>query len=142
MNAKEAAALCRLAKAACPQQAIDEHTPEAWFLLMGNVRFEDARDALVAITQRQPFVAPSEIIAEVRRVRGKRIAEFGPIEPPSDLDVGAYHDWFISLRTRIGNGELTRAQYEAERKAAGITGDRTVPPLEGVFRRIDDEGAA
>jgi hypothetical protein len=117
MNAKEAAALCRLAKAACPQQAIDEHTPEAWFMLMGNVRFEDARDALVAITQRQPFVAPSEIIAEVRRVRGKRIAEFGPVDPPADLDDGAYREWFIALRNRIGNGELTRTDQPDQEEA-------------------------
>lgn len=59
--------LARFVKACCPQQAIDEYTPDAWHELLGHLELADCREAAVMVARRQPFVAPAEIIAEVAR---------------------------------------------------------------------------
>lgn len=108
MNAQEAITLCRLAKAACPQQALDEFSPEAWALILEPFNFEDSKTALVDIVRQQPFVSPSEIIERVKQIRGKRIAEFGPIEPPPEVEAGEvdYQTWFREVRAAIADGSI------------------------------------
>lgn len=105
MNAEEAAILCRFAKAACPQQAIDEHTPAMWALLLAEVRLEDAKVALVNVTRSKPFVAPAEIIGEVKRIRAKRIADAGDLTPPPNLTPLETTAWLREARRRVGDGE-------------------------------------
>lgn len=74
MNSQEAVVLTRLVAAACPQQAIDEYTPDAWFDLLGDLDFADCRAAVVTVGKSQAFIAPAEIRAEVRRIRNDRVA--------------------------------------------------------------------
>lgn len=74
MTPTEAVKLCRIVAAACPQQALDEYTPDTWHDLLGDLEFADCRAAVGVIGMRQPFVAPSEIRTEVRRIRAERIA--------------------------------------------------------------------
>lgn len=105
MNAQEAALLCRYVRACCPQQAIDEYTPTAWADLLGDVRLEDAKEAVRRVVGRQPFVAPAEIRAEVRRIRAKRIDDHPPLIPPPGLDDAQERRWLREARWRIGNGE-------------------------------------
>lgn len=145
MSHAEAVALCRYAKAACPQQAFDEYTPDAWSDLLGDLRFEDCREALRVVVKRQPFVAPAEIRGEVSRVRNKRIGDFGPIPCPDGLTPDEYSRHMATMFRRIGDGELTRENYvepsrpelveadTAERraliaKARGATAGRSVDP--------------
>jgi hypothetical protein len=107
MTPAEAITLCRMVKALCPQQAFDSYTPDAWALVLADVRLQDAKDAAVAVARRQPFVAPSEIIAEVKRIRGERIARHGELVPPEDLDpdnTEAYASWLRDARQAIGDG--------------------------------------
>lgn len=104
MNATEAAMLCRYVKACCPQQAIDEYTPAAWADLLGDIRLEDAKDAVRAVASAQPFVAPAEIRAQVRRTRNKRIAEHPPLLPPPGLSELEERQWLRDARRHIGNG--------------------------------------
>ena len=112
MTNAEAVILCRYAKAACPQQAFDEYTPDAWGDLLGALRFEDCKEALRNVVKRKPFVAPAEIREEVTRVRNKRIGDFGGIpNPPDDLDVEEFGRWRADIVRRIGDGELTRENY-------------------------------
>lgn len=64
----------RLAKyvhALCPQQAINEFTADAWHDLLAPLTLDEARTAVIAITRRRPFCAPSEILAEVAKARGR-----------------------------------------------------------------------
>lgn len=105
MNAQEAALLCRYVRACCPQQAIDEYTPAAWADLLGDVRLEDAKEAVKAVAMRQPFVAPAEIRAEVKRIRAKRIADHPPLIPPPGLDDAEERRWLAGATKRIGDGE-------------------------------------
>jgi hypothetical protein len=73
VNHTEAVILCRYVKAICPQQKFDEYTPDAWYELLGDYSLNDCKEAARTVGQRQPFIAPSEIITEVRRVRDQRI---------------------------------------------------------------------
>lgn len=116
MSHAEAVLLCRYAKAACPQQQFDEFTPDAWSDLLADLRFEDCRLGLKAVVQRQPFVAPAEIRDEVKRIRTKRIEEFGPLpDPPFDSEFSSadYSRYIRDTIRRIGDGEIvTRADLE------------------------------
>lgn len=133
MTPAEAVALCRMVKALCPQQAFDAYTPDAWALVMEDIRLVDAKEAAVAVAKRQPFIAPSEIIAEVKRIRGQRIARHGVIVPPAELDPDnyeAYRDWLRTARQAIGDGEELPPVPELAR--------RDMRQIEGTFRRVPD----
>ncbi len=132
MNNAEATALCRLVQAYCPQQRIDEFTPDAWAEVLADVRFIDAKAALVAVVRRQPFVAPAEIIAEVRRIRDQRIASHGPPEPPPGLadDEVSYRRWLVQARRDIADG---RTAVEVIELPA-----RDMRTIEGTFQEVPD----
>lgn len=76
MNETEIAKLLRFVHALCPAQKFDEFTPDAWELVLGDVPFDDARDALKTLGQKLRFIAPSDIAQEVRRVRNVRAAQY------------------------------------------------------------------
>lgn len=62
--------LCRYIKAACPAQQFDEHTPMVWAdMTPGWLTIDDARQAVIAVKQRQPFVDISDVIAEAKKSR-------------------------------------------------------------------------
>jgi len=69
MTPRETVILARYVKALCPQQAIDEFTPDAWHDLLGDYSLDEARAAAATVARRQPFVAPAEMIAECDRER-------------------------------------------------------------------------
>jgi len=66
---QETLMITRYVKACCPQQHIDRYTPDAWHDLLGDLDAADCRQAVAAVARRQAFVAPAEIIAEVKRLR-------------------------------------------------------------------------
>lgn len=106
MTPTESLALCRLAKAACPQQAVDEFTPDAWHLLLEDLRFEDAKLALIEVCKRQPFVAPAEIRAEVSRIRKQRLLDH-PLPPvPAGFTDAEELSWRRQMQDRIADGEV------------------------------------
>lgn len=76
MTELELAKLLRFVHALCPAQKFDEYTPDAWELVLGDVPFDDARDALKTLGQKLRFIAPSDIAQEVRRVRNVRAAQY------------------------------------------------------------------
>jgi hypothetical protein len=140
VNAREAMALCRFVKAACPQQAIDEFTPDVWHPLLEDLLFDDAKQALLNVAKAQPFVAPSEIRAEVKRIRAKRMLAFGELpDPPAEVaaDPALFHPWLKATKRAIADG---RVQSPAD---LGILPGKAAerPPLElnGVIRGVDDE---
>lgn len=109
MTPTEAVKLCRIVKAYCPQQAIDEYTADAYGDLLGGLRWSDCEGAVRSLGQSQVFISPSEIVTEVRRVRDKRVADYGPIDPPPEMDpddTGAYARWLTTTTTRIADGDM------------------------------------
>lgn len=87
MTHEETVILTRYVRACCPQQAIDEFTPDAWHDLLGGYGLAECRAAVATVARRQPFVAPAEIIAEVRRAQ-RHAADQRHLR--SVLDPGAY----------------------------------------------------
>jgi hypothetical protein len=107
MNATASTVLCRFVKAACPQQKFDEYTPDAWHELLADLDFADCRTAVVTLGKRQPFISPSEIRAEVQRVRGARIERAWLDVPAADADPDDVNLWLDAVRAenrRIGDG--------------------------------------
>lgn len=106
MTPEEAVKICAFTSACCPAQKFDEFTPDAWGLILEDVRFEDAKHAVVEIKKRSTWVDPSDIIREVKKVRAKRIDEHGPITPPADLDAIDEAAWMRAAIARVGDGEV------------------------------------
>jgi len=134
MTPQEAVVLCRFTAACCPAQKFDEYTPDAWGLILSDIRLVDAKDAVVEIKKRSPWVDPSEIITEVKRIRGKRIAEFGAIPPPpaEELDPDnwrAFIEWQTATEKAIADGDLKPKELDLpERPVKALT--------QGAFQRI------
>jgi len=107
VNADEALALCRYVKACCPQQAIDEYTPLAWAEHLADIPYVDAKEACRQITAKQPFVTIAEVLAVVKSMRAKRIAEAGDLCPPSGMSEAEERAWIGMARRQIANGQGT-----------------------------------
>jgi hypothetical protein len=113
MNVSQATDLCFFAKAACPQQAIDQDTPRAWFVLLSDLTYEDCMEALVAHVRESPFVSPAEIRQGVKKLRARRMEAFGPIpDPPAEVaaDPSLFHPWLAQAKQRIADGEVTKPE--------------------------------
>jgi hypothetical protein len=110
MTPREAVILTRYVEACCPQQKFDDYTPDAWHDLLGDLDLDDCKTAVRTVAQRQPFVSPSEIRAELKRVRAERIGPPGPglspIPPPVHPDAGpkAYLESLRAQQARLASG--------------------------------------
>lgn len=89
MNSQEATALCAYVHQLCPQQRFNEHTPDVWGDVLGPYTFDDARAAVVAVASRQAFVAPAEIVAEIKARRAERIELANVVYDGDPLETGA-----------------------------------------------------
>jgi hypothetical protein len=112
MTPAEAAALLGVA-AAFDNRKPDADAAQAWSRTLDGLRFQDCRDAIIGHYKRtNDWLMPSHVIAEVKRIRHKRVMEFGPIDPPASLDpsdTGAYHDWLTATTKAIGDGDMAPA---------------------------------
>ncbi len=108
MSPEEAFRLCRLAKAGSPAQAIDEYTPEVWALVLERWPYADGEQALVTLFAEQEWVHVSHVVKQIRRLRRKRLEDFGVLpDPPRELDPSdtvAYHAWMVATSKKIADG--------------------------------------
>ena len=108
MNGRESVDLARYMRAHFPQQPIDEYTADALAETLVAYPAIDCRKAVLNIAERgEQWCAPTAIKAEVKRIRAKRIADYGPIEPPADLDpdqVRGYRRWLENKTRAIADG--------------------------------------
>lgn len=106
MTPDETVMLARYVKALCPQQAFDSHTPDAWHDVLGAYRLDDARQAAAQLAARQAFIAPGEIVPEIRRIRSERIGSQQPAyePPPGDESVPEYLARRRAQLRAIGDG--------------------------------------
>lgn len=107
MTPSEAIALARYVKACCPQQVIDEFTPDVWHDLLGDLDLAECRAAVAEVARRQPFVAPSEMREEVFRTRAERLHRNPVPDPPAELldDPEAYRRYVRETRQAIERGD-------------------------------------
>lgn len=107
MTPVECVKLARLVKSVAPAQAFDEFTPDVWHALLSSLRFEDAAEAVRRVAQRQAFIAPADIIAEVRALRRGRLdradATFVATCDPDDVE--EYQRQLAAHRRRMGDDD-------------------------------------
>lgn len=158
MTPHETLLLTRYVKACCPQQHIDEYTPDAWHDLLADLDSADCREAVAAIVKRQPFIAVADIRAEVKRIRRDRI-ERNPIAAPAHElteQPGRYKAELEAEIRKIADGRSvqkaigrlpseTPPSVAEVRKALGPASpppERTLPPEEIARRQAAESRAA
>lgn len=114
MSPEEAFRLCRMVKALCPAQSIDELSPDGWALVLRDDRYTDAEQALAQLAREQEFIHVSHIVGRMKRIRRDRVLAFGTLpDPPSDLDpndTDAYSRWLVATTRAIADGTLEPPQ--------------------------------
>lgn len=144
MNPSETVMLARYVKALCPQQKFDEYTPDAWHDVLSDFALADARTAAAAVARKQPFVSPAEIVAEIRKLRDERAADYqGPglsaeIPDADPDDVQAYLSALRGMRVRAADGLEMKPRPVAE-LVAGV--GRKVPAEVAEVKRPGPLGA-
>lgn len=120
MNRAEAAKLCYLVANYCGGQHFNDVTPDAWVLVLKDVDYDDAKDAVVELASMElkpgesRYIEPGHIIAGVRRIRTRRIDNYGPIDPPSGIGVADYLDWYRTTRDAIASGRAPERPADIE----------------------------
>jgi hypothetical protein len=106
MTPTETVVLTEYVRACCPQQHINEYTPDAWYDILGDLSLDDCTAAVATVAKRQPFVAPAEIRAEVRHTRDDRLAREITAAPPPELadEPGRYKAALDAGIRRIADG--------------------------------------
>jgi hypothetical protein len=95
---------------------------DMWSEALRDLRYEDARLALINLVKRSPFAGPSEIREEVHRIRAKRLALHGDPIPPYFENVADEIAWMREARRRIGDGEHVADSDRGELKAQPTIG--------------------
>ncbi|MCG7204000.1 zinc finger domain-containing protein [Streptomyces arenae] len=73
MTEEEAVDLTEYVKSACPAQKFGEYTPDVWGEILAPYSLDEARTAVLALAGRLRFIAPADIVAEVKARRAERI---------------------------------------------------------------------
>lgn len=129
MNREDVVKLCRLVKTLCPAQALDQYTPDAWVIVLGHLDYTDAKQAVGSLASlplepgRARYIEPGHIIAEVRRIQDRRLADAPEITPPAGLREIEYRTWLRSTRRQIAAGT-----YQPPERQIG-TGHRPIAEL-------------
>jgi hypothetical protein len=142
MNAEETIKLARFVRAACPQQKFDEYTADAWLMLLAEVEYRDAMTAAQTLAKRQPFVAPAEIIGEVKRIRADRLRAHGNAEPDADGDdARAYLAAIRAYRKAIADGRNIppppRPSIEGQKRVEELIGAAGTLPADLARAAVD-----
>lgn len=125
MNVAETTKLCRLIAGVAPAQRFEEETPALWAGILADVRLVDAIEAVKRLGGRQPFVAPADIVAEVRTIRARRLDGVDRLAHLADTPEA----WRELIR-RVADGEVdVPAAIEGPQDA------RLVAAIPGMFRR-------
>lgn len=134
MNPTEVVMLAGYLRAHFPSQPVDEYTTEALGELLAPYPAADCRTAVLRIAERgEKWCAPTEVRAEVKRIRGKRIADAGDPTPPPDLNPVETIAWLKDRNRRVGDGDTPD-----EIAVYGELKKRNLPDLRRTLPRPDD----
>jgi hypothetical protein len=136
MNHAETVILCRTIKSLCPSQPIDGYTPDAWAMVLDDIGFAEAQDAVRTIYREQGSdqewirrIEADDVIRQVKRVRRQRIDKIGDIVPPAGLTQAEERAWLRDAYRRAAIGEPVDTNTRGEL----VTG----PQLRLAGRRIE-----
>lgn len=84
----------------------DEMAAKMWARALDGLRLEDCAQAVVEHFQTsKEYLMPVHVIAAVKRIRAKRIAEHSPVTPPPFETHAELAQWHRETNRRIGDGE-------------------------------------
>ncbi|MFC7869675.1 hypothetical protein ACFUS2_00745 [[Kitasatospora] papulosa] len=128
MTQDEAILLLEYVAAACPAQRISEYTPDVWGDLFAPYSLDEARTAVIVVAGRQPFVAPADVITEIKARREERIELAHVVYDGNPLETGAQS--LLSRRALVKAAADGDLQPRTPAAALG-TGERlALPPGE------------
>lgn len=126
MKPTEAAALLTIA-AAYDNRKPDVDQAKAWALALDGLRFEDCRVVIVEHYRRnREWLMPVDVVSGVKRLRDRRIAEYGPIDLPPGFDpddTAGYARHLREMRRQIGDGTLTPGAPVAVGETHDVVGE-------------------
>ena len=134
MNEAEATKLVKFVQALNPYQKIDENTALAWRIVMDDISFNAAFEAVKTIMGRgEKFLGAADIIQQVKRDRRNRTdAADDSFEFAGDSDNSvSYIEQLRAHRRAVGDG-LAGELPALERAKA-------VPALENVFHSVNSD---
>jgi hypothetical protein len=109
MKPTEAAALLTIA-AAYDNRRPDADQAKAWAMALDDLRFEDCREVVVEHYRRsREWLMPVDVVSGVRRLRERRLLDYGPIPAPEDIDADDTAGWrryVLETQTAIADGTL------------------------------------
>lgn len=125
MNAQETARLCRAIAGVAPAQRFEDETPALWAGILHDVRLVDALEAVKRLARRQAFIAPADIVAEVRAIRARRLDGVDRLAHLADTPEA----WRELIR-RVADGDV-----DVPAAIEGAPDARMAAALPGVFRK-------
>lgn len=122
MDMRETAAVLAMVSALDARKVYGEVDAQAWNAVIGDLRFEDCRDAVIAHYQESPHpITPADVrtwVAKVRKARiGDRVAPLPPVDPE---DIESYKAWQREWYRAIGDGQETDEAEQSADLALGI----------------------
>lgn len=137
MTPTEIVMLTGYIRAHFPQQPVDEYTTEALGELLAPYAAGDCKAAVLTIAERgERWCSPTDVKAEVKRIRARRIDSTPLPEPPADLSIRDYPAWLATERKRIADGG--QPDRPALRAADPNHASRRDAITTGAFRSIEE----
>lgn len=133
MDLNETTRLCKAIATIKPAQAFDEETPAFWSMILADVRYEDARQAVINLGGKTRFIDPADILAEVKAIRRERLEHADRILPDADPD--DVQAWLAARRRGIQALADGEAKPPAPRPAVPVE-PRLAAALPSVFHRV------
>jgi hypothetical protein len=113
----ETARICEAISICKPSQRFDEKTPAFWAMVLADVRYEDARQAVINLAKRPRYIEPADILDEARRIADDRLDRTEmPVPNASPDDPQAYAIEYRAVRLAIRDGDLTGDRLDAYRR--------------------------
>ncbi|GAA4680193.1 hypothetical protein [Nocardioides nanhaiensis] len=122
MNVSEAAAALSVCSS-FDRRTVGEADAQAWAAALPDVRFEDARDAIVAhYRETREWIMPADVLRRVRLVRRERLVGIAAPTPPAALadDPRAEQRWARVARNAIASGATEQEAAATACRAVGI----------------------
>lgn len=104
MRDTEVVELVRYVAALCPAQKVDAYTCDAWRDVLAPYELAEARGAVARLAARQPFISVSEIIEEIARAHGERLAGFRYEPVAGDDDPVVFLGEYRQQRAAVAEG--------------------------------------
>lgn len=109
----------------CPSQRFDDHTPEAWHFVLGDLDHGDAITAVRSLARRLRYIGTSDICGEVAAIRDRRLdaaKRGGDIPWPEGVSLVEHQRDVLA----VADGRAVVVEGDAGRRVEYVTGLRAV----------------